>query len=267
MFSTISSARLVSSAGWLALMFFAGCGGNQSSSTLPEGQLPVTPPPVVSPPITPPPVQPPVIPPPVIPPPVIPPPVTPPPVVPPPVTPPPVIPPPVTPPNSDTITLETGYTSVHLATGTAYWPEGGSGNGKTIDGVACASNANYHVHGMLSIYKDGVRLGIPQHIGLNGCTYSLHTHDSVTGIIHVETEVKSDFVLRQFFSLWGKTVSRDAVAGIPGPVRFYLVNNEKITQYTGDPNAIPIVAHGEIVVVTGRAPTVIPRYDWRNSEL
>jgi hypothetical protein len=246
MFPIISNARLWKAATLSAFLILAACGGRdpqQSPVALPDPPAPVTPPPVTPPPVTPPPVTP------------------------PPVTPPPVTPPPVTPPDTDTITLETAYTSVHAATGVAYWSEGGSGTGKTIDGVACATNENYHVHGMLSIYKDGNRLGIPQHIGLNGCTYSMHTHDSVTGVIHIETEVPTDFVLRQFFSLWGKTLSRDSVGGIPGPVRFYIVDNEKITPYTGDPNAIPILAHREIVVVTGKAPTVIPRYDWSTSDL
>lgn len=148
-----------------------------------------------------------------------------------------------------------------------YFPAGGSGTGQTIDGVRCAPNENYHAHGMISFYRNGVRLGIPEHIGLNGCAYELHTHDPYTGVVHIETDVKTTFVLRQFFSLWGQNLSRNGAAGIAGPVRFYIIEGGKLSEYTGDPGLIELGSHREVLIVTGTAPATVPQYDWENSNL
>ncbi|MDB5959145.1 MAG: hypothetical protein JWP59_439 [Massilia sp.] len=158
-----------------------------------------------------------------------------------------------------------------LVAGTAnslkYFPAGGSGTGQPIAGVGCAPNEHYHIHAMLSFYHDGVRLGIPEHIGLNGCAYELHTHDSTTGVIHIETDVTKQFVLGQFFALWGQPMSRSGAAGFPGPVRYYLIDNGVLTLYTGDPATILLTAHREVLIVTGSAPATVPRYDWSTTGL
>jgi hypothetical protein len=148
-----------------------------------------------------------------------------------------------------------------------YFPAGGSGTGKPIGGVNCAINEDYHAHGMVSIYRDGVRLGIPEHIGLNGCAYELHTHDNYSGVVHIETDVPKQFYLGQFFALWGQKLSRDGTAGLPGPIRFYIIENGKLTAFTGDPAAIALGSHREVLVITGKAPASVPQYDWVNSEL
>lgn len=172
-------------------------------------------------------------------------------------------------PPPDTITLASTLTP--LVAGTAgsypYFPAGGSGTGKAIAGVGCATNEHYHIHAMISFYRNGIRLGIPEHIGLNGCTYEMHTHDSTTGVVHIETDVLKDFVLGQFFELWGQNLARDGAAGIAGPVRFYLVDNGILTLYTGDPALIPLTAHREVVIVTGTAPATLPHYDWASTGL
>lgn len=178
-------------------------------------------------------------------------------------------PPPPPAPPADTIALDPSLTP--LVAGTAnslqYFPAGGSGTGQPIDGVQCAPAVHYHVHGMISFYHDGLRLGIPQHIGLNGCAYEMHTHDPTTGVVHIETDGPKTFVLRQFFSLWGQPLSRAGTAGLAGPVRFYLIENGKLSLYTGDPNTIELGPHREVVIVTGTAPATVPQYDWAGSNL
>lgn len=141
------------------------------------------------------------------------------------------------------------------------WPTGSAANGRPIDGVGCLVNENYHIHSLVSIYRDGVRLGIPTNIGLQGCAYELHTHDW-TGVIHVETDVQKTFTLGQFFSLWGKDLSRTSVAGIAGPVRYYIIENGNLTPVSGDPRTIQFSAHREILILTGRSPGVVPKYAW-----
>lgn len=55
----------------------------------------------------------------------------------------------------------------------------------------------YHIHPILKIVEYGKNVPIPQNIGLEGsCERVLHTHeDSVSGIIHVESNVVKDYVL------------------------------------------------------------------------
>lgn len=186
-----------------------------------------------------------------------------------PIAPTPAVPVPTPDPEPDTITLSSTLTP--LVAGTAgtyqYFPAGGSGTGTPIAGVGCATNEHYHIHAMISFYRDGVRLGIPANIGLNSCTYEMHTHDGTTGVVHIETEVQKDFVLGQFFALWGQNLARNNAAGIAGPVRFYTIDNGVLSLYTGDPALIPLLAHREVLIVTGTAPGTVPRYDWASTGL
>lgn len=178
-------------------------------------------------------------------------------------------PPPDPGPAPDTITLASTLTPIVAGTAGSYpyFPAGGSGTGATIAGVGCAATEHYHIHAMISFYRDGIRLGIPEHIGLNGCTYEMHTHDATTGVVHIETDVPKSFVLGQFFALWGQNLARDGAAGIAGPVRFYTVDNGILSLYTGDPALIALTAHREVVIVTGTAPATLPRYDWASTGL
>jgi hypothetical protein len=148
-----------------------------------------------------------------------------------------------------------------------FFPAGGSGTGAPIGGVGCAVNENFHMHGMISFYRDGVRLGIPANIGLKGCGYELHTHEPTSGVIHIETNVPKQFNLGQFFALWGQNLSRTNTAGIVGPVRFYVIENGKITPFLGEPSTIVLGSHREVLIVTGTAPATVPQYDWINSQL
>jgi hypothetical protein len=130
-----------------------------------------------------------------------------------------------------------------------------------VSGVACTGTITYHQHSLVSIYKEGTRLGLPDNLGRGGCTYELHTHD-VMGMVHMEADVAKKFTLAQLFALWGQPLGVNGTAGLAGPVRFYLVENEKLTRYTGDPAALELVPHREIVIVSGAAPAVLPKYRW-----
>jgi hypothetical protein len=141
------------------------------------------------------------------------------------------------------------------------WPDG-SGTGKPIDGVQCVNSEAYHVHALVSIYKDGVRLGLPAEVGLKGCTYELHTHDH-TGVVHNETDLKKNFTFGQFFAVWGKELTATSAAGMANP-RYYIIENGKMTPFTGDPATIQLVRHRELVILLGKAPSVVPNYQWPN---
>jgi len=167
------------------------------------------------------------------------------------------------------IALEPGYTRVSAAAGFSqpYWPAWTRPATTVVDGVGCAQSEAYHQHAMLSVYRNGVRLALPDGIGrVTGCAYEMHTHDG-TGVIHIEADKPVSFTLRQFLSLWGQSISATSVLGLPGPAKYYVVENEKITPVTTDPLALTLAGHKEIVIIVGTPPAALPRYDWVQSGL
>jgi hypothetical protein len=223
------------------LSVLGACGGGDSSShPTTAGDSPQTPPTSPTPPTTPP------------------------------TTPPPPPPPPPTDPAppTDIIKLAAGYTDIHNAESlsTPYWSAWNYTGTDPIDGVACATSEAYHIHSMVSIYRNGVRLALPSNIGRNSCNFDLHTHDG-TGVIHLETATPKFFTLGQFFSVWGQTLSPTEVAGVAGSPSFYVVQNEQITKVTTNPDDITLEGHKEIVIVVGTPPAEIPRWNWGTSGL
>lgn len=162
-------------------------------------------------------------------------------------------------PGPSTLGLAASYTDLveGASVGKATW-QNGSGNGQPIDGVICAASEAYHVHAVVSIYQNGVRLALPAQIGLQGCAYELHTHDS-TGIVHLEAASQKPFTLGQFFAVWGQTLSNTNVAGMTGTIAFYTIENEKVTPFSGDPTGIALGAHKEIAIVIGTPPAALDK--------
>jgi len=176
-------------------------------------------------------------------------------------------PPPPTQPSPPTPEIVLADTYTELVAGTINSPQGWPNwtappNRNPVNGVGCLGTIRYHIHALVSIYKDGVRQGLPGNVGRStGCTYELHTHD-VMGVLHIESDVPKQFTLGQFFTLWRQPLAAAGTAGLPGPIRFYLIENERLTPYTGDPAQIELVAHREIVIISGTAPRVLPKYRW-----
>ena len=167
-------------------------------------------------------------------------------------------------------------------------------NGQPINGVACAPTMsnNYHVHVFVGIYDNGVYVAVPDTIGMfdahkeppNGftiyakCYYDIHTHDA-SGIVHVESpdpnhvSIKGTiFDTSQLFTEWGITVDPNHFGPFTGPLRVYtsgqvyrggpgngVVYRSTYTQWTGDPNAIPLYSHEVIFFEVGPTyPTILP---------
>lgn len=65
----------------------------------------------------------------------------------------------------------------------------------------------YHIHPELSIFVNGEEISVPNNLGVTsvGMT-AIHTHDEKS-IIHVESPIKKDFTLGDFFAVWGKDFS------------------------------------------------------------
>jgi hypothetical protein len=172
-------------------------------------------------------------------------------------------PPPTPVPAPEDVTLAATYTDLADGDtiGEVHWPDR-SGTGAPIAGVNCMGAIVSHNHAHISIYREGVRLALPRNIGIvSGCTYELHTHYR-SGVVHVEPNVARPLTLGQFFAVWGQPLSRAAVAGLAGPARFYVIDKEVMTRFDGDPADIVFAPHREIVIVTGTAPVVLPKYRW-----
>jgi hypothetical protein len=172
------------------------------------------------------------------------------------------VPPPPPPPAA--VTLAEVYTD--LVAGTSTSPQGwpawtAPASHPAVGGVNCVSSEVYHLHALVSIYKNGVRQGLPENVGRSGCTYELHTHD-VTGVVHIETDVAKKFTLGQFFALWNQPLGAGGTAGLPGPVVFYLIENDKLTPVAGDPAQLELIAHREVVITSGAPPATLPKYRW-----
>jgi pimeloyl-ACP methyl ester carboxylesterase len=123
-------------------------------------------------------------------------------------------------------------------------------------GPGCATGGKrYGVH--LELFARGFVALVPKGIGVaqpfttrgafvepRGCTYSLRTLDP-TGVIEVRAGTKA--TLGDFFELWGAPLSRTRFAGFTGLVRAYVGGRP----WRGDPGAIPLTRHAQIVLEIG----------------
>jgi hypothetical protein len=72
-------------------------------------------------------------------------------------------------------------------------------------------NIALHIHSDLEIVIDGEEYFIPGNIGVgNDYMRPLHTHDS-SGEIHIEGPYKRDFIIGEFFEIWGETFSSECI--------------------------------------------------------
>jgi hypothetical protein len=122
-----------------------------------------------------------------------------------------------------------------------------------------------HIHQHLDLYVAGKKVTIPADIGIaqtaSGVLFSpIHTHDT-SGIIHVESPTVRPFTLGEFFDVWGVRFTPDCIGGdcnnAGARLRVY-VNGHLVT---GDPAAIRLTSHEEIVVIYGthaQLPSPIP---------
>ena len=131
------------------------------------------------------------------------------------------------------------------------------------DATAAARNAGLpmlssegmveHIHVHLDVIADGKGVAVPANIGIDTVhpgISPLHTHDA-SGVIHIESPVKRQFSLGEFFSEWGVSLSADNIGGLRATdgktVRAYVNGQSRV----GDPAAILFNEHDEIALVYG----------------
>jgi len=92
-----------------------------------------------------------------------------------------------------------------------------------ISGITCdkVEHLVYHNHTKLILKIQNETRSIPAGIGIipNDCIFWLHTHDD-SGIIHIESPIKTEFSLDQFLKVWNifdnssfiKNISKNDIA-------------------------------------------------------
>lgn len=141
--------------------------------------------------------------------------------------------------------------------------------GHEVDGITCRptmdQGVSYHVHVHVDIFVNGVQKRIPAGAGIDqprlyeqipggefvdnsgsSCLYWLHVHAN-DGIIHVEAPHQQDFVLGQFFDIWGQPLSSTQVGPAQGQVTAFV--NGKV--WTASPRDIPLASQSVIQLDVG----------------
>ena len=112
-----------------------------------------------------------------------------------------------------------------------------------------------HIHVHLDVLVDGRPVPVPANIGIDsarGAISPLHTHDD-SGVIHIESPVKRQFSLGEFFSEWQVSLSGDNIGGLRS------TNGKTLRTYVngqpraGNPAAIMFAQHDEIALVYGQS--------------
>ncbi|WP_051969723.1 hypothetical protein [Kitasatospora azatica] len=112
-----------------------------------------------------------------------------------------------------------------------------------------------HIHAHLDVYLDGKAVSVPPLIGIDETAQRispLHTHDT-SGVIHIESPVKTDFTLGQFMTEWQVSLAADHLGGATTDGSHTLTAYVDGKPVTGDPAAVVLGAHQEIALVYGTA--------------
>ncbi|HVQ02841.1 MAG TPA: hypothetical protein VMT14_04935, partial [Burkholderiaceae bacterium] len=81
--------------------------------------------------------------------------------------------------------------------------------------------------------------------------------------VHTEGAVAATYTLGQFFAIWGMPLTTSDVAGLGVPLtKVYTVDNNTVSEFTGDPATIEMTSNRHIVLQLGSAITQIPVYTW-----
>jgi len=137
-------------------------------------------------------------------------------------------------------------------------------HGQPINGISCDAmeGSRLHIHQHLLILDHGNAVSIPPNVGqvpAQRCLYWLHTH-TPDGIIHIEAPANRTFTLGDFFSIWGQPLSRTAAATARAAKGQHLRVWVDGKPYTGDPRAIKLAEHTDIVIEAGPPFPKPPRF-------
>lgn len=113
---------------------------------------------------------------------------------------------------------------------------GGKPTRELVMGCTLDMYTQFHIHPALTIVIDGEKRKIPKDVGItDGCMHPLHTHDD-SGTLHVESPVRRDFTLGDFFAVWGQPFDKDRVLDktVDGTHEIRLLVNGQLSQDYGN---------------------------------
>lgn len=102
--------------------------------------------------------------------------------------------------------------------------------------LSCTTDAEttFHIHPVLKVTLLGKAQEIPTDIGINTlCMNAIHTHDA-GGVLHIESPVKKDFTLGDFFAVWQKPFTKEQVIDtvlLPGQRVIVTVNGKEVDTF------------------------------------
>lgn len=154
-----------------------------------------------------------------------------------------------------------------LQTGPAPWSANTAGLAERLRAIGVPplsplEGTAVHIHQHLDLYVDGRKVTVPAGIGIDPAVgfAPLHTHDP-SGVLHVESPTVRTYTLGQFFAVWGVRFSPSCLGGYcagGGRQLRVFVDGKPVR---GDPTAITLEPHQEIVIAVGTAaqlPSPVP---------
>ena len=154
-----------------------------------------------------------------------------------------------------------------LQTGPAPWSANTAGLAERLRAIGVPplsplEGTAVHIHQHLDLYVDGRKVTVPAGIGIDPAVgfAPLHTHDP-SGVLHVESPTVRTYTLGQFFAVWGVRFTPSCLGGscAGGGRRLRVFVDGKPVR--GDPTALTLEPHQEIVIAFGTAaqlPSPVP---------
>lgn len=119
--------------------------------------------------------------------------------------------------------------------------------GRPVGDLRCRSGGrHFAVH--LELFANRRVVVVPRGIGVarSGCRYPLST-SVPTGVVDVARDGRH--TLGDLFRVWGRRLTRSRLVAFRGPVAVFVGGR----RFRGDPNAVSLTKHAEIVVELGRS--------------
>jgi hypothetical protein len=139
-----------------------------------------------------------------------------------------------------------------IGVGAAYHPTAQQRDGDAIGSFRCTkTGATFAVH--VELFAERRVAIVPPGIGTGPqCTYPLHT-TAPTGVVHV---ARRGLTLGDLFRVWGRRLSSSQLLSFKGTVSVFVGGK----RWRGEPDAVPLTKHAQIVVETGGYVAPHPSY-------
>ncbi len=123
----------------------------------------------------------------------------------------------------------------------------------------------FHIHQHIDVVVNGKTVVVPADIGINQRARfmaPIHTHNS-NGLIHLESRVRREHTLGDFFDVWGVRFTKSCIGGYCANATSTLRVYSDGKQIIGNPRTLVLTQHQEIMVIYGNAsstPKIISSY-------